>query len=488
VRLAFALWIAALAAGCLKTPAYLCVTSDQCTEGGVAGRCEPDGYCSLADSTCAGGYRWAGGAPLAGTCVGQVSGNVNVCFVQSKLDRSSDSCVETVCGKDPRCCDREWSAACVQYAETMCHHPCGAVVASIGYGTVRVQKWDGTKLATIWSKQTFANMSNAAVAWGDVDGDHIPDLATCEGEPTAGPGKLCIWHNGGTCGEAFCQQKCVDVSDCWALEWVDVDGDGDMDLVSFDAYSSALWINDQGLFANTLYQPFGPDIVADGDWADIDGDGLRDLGFAGYGTPSKIAKVTKGGPDYLTLAPIWDDSATDATAQHKQFKFRDVDLDGRLDAISSGGGLLKVWQNTSPTSDGFTATTTPYYNDPTYDAEALVPLDVDEDGDPDLVVGDDGGHINVLRNNELPGGSDSFTMTPMWVSGSSFNSIVIAAGDVDGDGHIDLVAGSIEPAPGALQVFLARGTLGTFGDATDAPNWTDPVVANVCDVAVTAAW
>jgi hypothetical protein len=490
VRLALALVIAGLmAGGCLRNPTYQCASSDQCTEGGTAGRCEPDGYCSLADSTCTGGYRWSNSSPMAGTCVGQVSGNVNVCLVQNKLDRASDSCVDSVCAQDSRCCDREWSDACVQRAETLCHHPCGTYVASLGFGTVRVQKWDGSKLATVWSKATFANTSNAAIAWGDVDGDHVPDLATCEAQTQTLPGKLCIWHNGGTCGEMFCQQKCIDIGDCLALQWVDVDHDGDQDIVDFDAYSSAVWINDQGLFGDTLFQPFGGNIVADADWADIDGNGQLDVALAQYGAPAELATVAPGGPNGLTLTSIWDDSVTDANTNHEAIHFRDVDLDGRIDLIASGAGMLKVWRNTSPQADGWmTNTTTPYYSDSSYDGESLVMLDVDEDGDPDIVVGSGGGHVNALRNNELPGHSSTFTMTPMWSSGNSYNTVRMRAGDVDGDGHIDLVVGTVEqPPPAALDVYLARGTLGMFGNS-GAPDWSDPTGPEIEDLALTGAW
>jgi hypothetical protein len=425
---------------------------------------------------------------MAGTCVGQVSGNVNVCLVQNKLDRASDSCVQSVCAQDSRCCDREWSDACVQRAETLCHHPCGTYAASIGYGTVRVQKWDGTKFATIWSKATFANKSNAAIAWGDVDGDHVPDLATCEASTQTLPGKLCIWHNGGTCGEPFCQDKCVDIADCAAVQWVDVDGDGDQDIVVFNAYLSALWINDQGLFGDSVFMPFGGNIVNDADWADVDADGLLDVALSQYEYPALLDTVKPGGADGLMLTPLWNDNATDPGASHYQIHFRDVDLDGRIDLIVSAGGDLKVWQNMTPGTDGWAASTTPYYADTTHDGSALVLLDVDEDGDPDLVIGDGGGHINVLRNNELPGHSNTFTMTPMWVGGPSYNSIRVRAADVDGDGHIDLVAGTVEdPPPAALDVYLARGTLGMFGN-DGAPDWTDPTGPEIEDVALTGAW
>ena len=45
--------------------------------GGVEGRCEPSGYCSLPDGSCTAGFRYVEEAPdsLAGTCVGEVGGD-----------------------------------------------------------------------------------------------------------------------------------------------------------------------------------------------------------------------------------------------------------------------------------------------------------------------------------------------------------------------------------------------------------------------------
>lgn len=65
--------LAALAAGgCIRADGFVCATSDQCVEGGLAGTCEPDGACSFPDTGCPSGRRYgersAGG--LAGTCVG----------------------------------------------------------------------------------------------------------------------------------------------------------------------------------------------------------------------------------------------------------------------------------------------------------------------------------------------------------------------------------------------------------------------------------
>ncbi len=474
-----------LCAACLRTPAYRCETSDQCGDGG---RCEGSGYCSVADSTCAGGFRWGGGAPDAGECVAPGGDTIDVCLVQTRRAPTDSTCVADVCAAMPRCCAREWSDQCVQLAETTCQHPCGTVMATIGNGLVRVMTWDGAAYAPLWSKTTFAsNGQYASVAWGDVDGDHKPDLATCESPTTTLPGAMCIWTNGGSCGEAFCQKECIEVSDCQRVAWLDVDDDGDLDLIGMGAYNSYLWINDQGLFGTALAgAPLGPDNNSDAAWADLDGDGIYDVALSRYGFTDEVARVTVGGPDGLTLTTAWTDSVDD---QHEQVAFGDVDVDGKLDLLATGNGMIQIWRNTSDTS--FAAAATPYFDHPGYNVPGSALADGDEDGDLDIVVAASGANLAVLRNNHAQG-SDDFTQTPSWQSAAMFGDGRVAIGDVDGDHHLDIVVGMTPlDASTATSVFLARPSdLGQFGTAAPAgqASWVDPDAAVVEDIALTGAW
>jgi hypothetical protein len=495
MRLALALVCAALAAACLRSPSYQCSNASQCASGGVTGRCESNGFCSLPDPSCGtNGYRWGDGSPMAGTCVGAGNGDgpmltVNECLVQPALPRSASQCASDVCAKNSRCCDREWSDVCVALAEHTCQKSCGTVVATIGHGNLRVQQWDGAKLAPLWSTISFANIDTSVVAWGDVDGDHRPDLATCESQTTTLPGKLCVWTNGGACGQPFCKMKCVDIGDCEDVHWVDADHDGDLDVVGTGAYNSYLWINDNGLFGDTTSQPFGTGIVPATAWADIDGDGQLDVAVAQYEAPARLSRVTSGGGNGITLTDLWTDAATDGTARHKAMAFGDVDLDGRLDLVTTGETLCKVWKNTTPTADGWMAGATPYYSDARFDATDVKLADVDLDQDLDLVIADDGGHINVIRNDVVGAGTDTFTMTQLWISGGSYGTEVLAVGDVNGDHIPDLIVGADEPtAAGSLDLYFARGTTGSFGTASDGPSWSDPNAVHVTGVAVTGAW
>jgi hypothetical protein len=500
VKLALGALLVVTMVACLRTPSYQCQTSAQC---GTDGRCEGNSFCSVPDPGCASGHRWGAGSPESGQCVGADVADaqpadaapgrpVNVCLVQAKRSPNDSACVADVCAAMPRCCTREWSDQCVQLAETRCQTPCGTVLATIGKGRVRVLKWNGAGYAPLWSKATFTNDSYAGIAWGDVDGDLKPDLATCEGHVETGtmaPGRLCIWTNGGGCGEAFCELKCIDVGDCQRVAWIDADGDGDQDVIATGAYVSYLWLQDQGLFASTPDgAPLGMNIVPDFDWADLDGDGVLDVALAGYDTPVRVARVTVGGDEKLTLMETWND---DSAARHRQVGFGDVDGDGALDLYVTGDDLVHVWKNTSSTT--FTASAPPYFDHPGFSVSGAAFADVDEDGDLDLVVTADASNVAVLRNNNRgPQPSATFTQTPAWQSVETFGDARIAIGDVDGDHHLDVVVGAVPATPAAAtSVYLARpAEPGKLGKASpkDTASWVDPDAATVRGVALTGSW
>ena len=487
--------LVALAAGCLKSPPFRCETSSQC---GATARCEPSGYCSVADTTCPGGFRWGADAPDHGQCVSAgatadapMARPVNECLVQARRTPADSACVADVCAHLERCCTREWSDQCVHLAETRCQKPCGSVVATIGNGRIRVLTWDGATLAPLWSKHTVDNPDGfAALAWGDVDGDLDPDLVTCESSITTGagtPGKLCIWQNGGSCGEPFCAQKCVDIGDCQHVDWIDADRDGDLDVVASGAYISYLWTNDNGLFGGQVDgQPLGQELIVDTDWADLDGDGVLDAAVCKYDLPDQVARVEVGGAEGLTLTTWWNDQES---LRHRRLAFADVDDDGLLDLVVAGDSAVgvEVWRNTEATR--FTPSTTRYFQVLGFDAWGLGVADLDGDGDVDLAAATDGGAVLVFRNDHAPPTSaSSFTKTPVWQSTTSHGGARLAIGDVDGDHRLDLVVGARPAAPAVgSAIYLARAA-GKLGDPSDKPNWIDPDGLIVTDVALTGAW
>ncbi len=495
MRPAAVTWMLILLGACLRTPGYQCATADQCALDGVAGRCEANSYCSLADGACASGFKWAPSAPQAGACVEGAGPDarpddagidgaprlVNECLVQPKLRASDSACTTSVCAADARCCAREWSDQCVQLTEQRCGKSCSQRLATVGDGLVRVQAWSGSAFTTIWSHPVHATIGYGGVAWGDVDGDRLPDLVSC----TEG-GDAEIWLNGGTCGEAFCPGGAVHVTDCADVEWVDADADGDLDVMVIGAYWSGLWINDAGLFGATVDLLDG-NYHTGMDWADLDGDGYLDLALAQYNTASQVARVTRPVDAVVITDSGWVEPGGDGRA-HTRAIFGDLDGDGVLDLVSTGPQFTQVWRNTS-TTGGFASDATPYFTTTTYGGLGAALGDMDEDGDLDIVGATEGAPLTLTRNRRDSGMSD-LTVTPLWQSADSFGEARVVVGDVDGDGHLDIVVGPTPATPAtATSVFLARpGTPWKFGTAANQANAVDPDARIVRDLALGPAW
>jgi FG-GAP-like repeat len=245
------------------------------------------------------------------------------------------------------------------------------------------------------------------------------------------------------------------------VDLVDVDGDNDLDLFIAEGTDSPaprpnrLLLNDgAGRFTDVsaTHLPPGQANSTKADFGDVDGDGDLDAIVANLG-PEQLL-INSGGGSFVDGSarlppppPFLQDITADA-------RLADVDGDGDLDVLLSnenpfnpsptGGGQNRVLIN-----DGnavFTDETSVRLPAATDQTAAMLPGDIDSDGDVDIVVLNRGQDIVLINDGDgffTDETTARFPVTPDTSRGGGL-------ADLDGDGDLDLVVANSRNEPIAL--------------------------------------
>ena len=211
----------------------------------------------------------------------------------------------------------------------------------------------------------------------------------------------------------------------------DVDGDGDLDFFGTDRKRGFLMLNEGELEFSLSPQGFGQFGLDEGfqigtpsEFADVDGDGDLDI-VSGDLLSGFVVRKNDGNGIYSSGVP-----ANSVGGMPSDLALADYDGDGDVDVAASFAGQLEVWWNDG---DGlFNSRHT--IIETSINTERLTAADIDADGDLDLV----GGAIWINETVDDVG-TPTFSERAIGL-GDGLATQYTAVGDLDGNGSLDAIA------------------------------------------------
>jgi hypothetical protein len=306
-------------------------------------------------------------------------------------------------------------------------------------------------------------LGNAAVLQGasDVDGDGRADLVMTGGIDSR---IKILWQSNARNieAEADLLGDSNSLESPYLLRSADLDGDGDLDLASACLADDSLriwWQERPGRFAlQPTVMPLAE--IASLCPADIDGDGRIDLAVT-IGSSGMLI-YWQGALGQFDVAPT-NLSNSQFLSYPISLTAEDVDGDGDLDLAfannnNGGSGKLGVyWQTGTRTFSATPTLVPPNFNQAIADVQDLTVVDIDLDGDRDLVSANQFS-LAIFRQTN-PG---VFQSNPILIQGNfpgTNRPVAVEAADIDGDGDVDLASANHgENGTGTLTLFRRTGT------------------------------
>jgi hypothetical protein len=394
------------------------------------------------------------------------------------------------------------------------------MVVTLAPGVASAQKWQGATGSCLGTTAEWTNKVEVA----DVDGDGKVDLLLANGGDYKTPGQpeatrvfRNTWGEATSCSEISADALAGFTGLSRTIKAADVDGDGDLDLVTGGAYQTQLKLFVRGATSwtdATAQLPQQMTSIGDAEFGDVDDDGDLDLVLVDWGgtTPATntggrtrlyvndgqgtFTDVTAGQmPDVLVkwswdveLADVDNDWDLDVLVSCKlcttsylfrndgtghftndgdalphftnnyEFEPMDIDGDGDLDLVTINDGPsvtehIFVNRGDGTFADETNTRLTGTANPAGADDNVALWLDYDSDGDADLLIGSLGTD-RLLAND----GTGHFTLVAGATPSDTPATLGLAAADFDGDGRLDLLQGQGEVAfPDKVQ--LASSTI-----------------------------
>jgi VCBS repeat protein len=316
---------------------------------------------------------------------------------------------------------------------------------------LRAAWYENVAQGTSWVTHTAgtANDTFRSIAVADLDGDGDADVIG----GARFLGRVFAFVNAAGDGSTWTQRTvATGLSDVWAVATADLDGDGDMDVLSTSRYIDrvAWYRNDAG--DGSVWTPLVVSTVAPVPHSvhasDVDRDGDQDVVVAAFGATIAWHENLTGAGTTWNMHTIATGNTSYASVS------ADVDRDGDPDVVQTRANApQRLWHESQ--SEG-AAWTEHVVSATDHRADALAAADLDRDGDPDVAtIGRIDGRVDWFGNTG--GGSGWSPHLVTTVPGDSGTSVQVA--DLDRDGRPDLVGNRV--ITGIVEWHHNRG--GQFG-------------------------
>ena len=286
-------------------------------------------------------------------------------------------------------------------------------------GTARAWINDGAGVFSLGPAFGSFGVAAVSVAAGDLDGNGTTDvLVGREGQQT-----LILSNTGGANFNAI-GSIAMSVS-ATHLRLVNLDADGDLDLISASGSTTRVFFNDGNAFFTDSGQSLGSSAPS----------GLATAALDPGISPDLVIGIDGGGNLVFTNDGIGNFTNTGQSlgmGATQDVLLADVDGDGDIDICEARDGGNRVWRN-----DGFAVFTDTLQNLGTMDTRCIAAADLNLDGSIDLIEANAGSANRVLLND----GAGIFTDSGVALI-SSGTSRVVVLGDLNQDGSVDAIFGT----------------------------------------------
>ncbi len=305
-----------------------------------------------------------------------------------------------------------------------------------GRSTQRTDWWENTAgNGSAWTQHLIETSTGPArsVATGDINGDGWIDTIMNT------DGRLEWWRNESIHRNSpFLQTRNVDLAAAGAfdLEAADMDRDGDLDLVGSAQTADQIMLYRNTSGDGTAFTPVPVATGFDGaraiELGDVDGDGHPDVVGAAQNAGDLIWWRNVGGTGTTFTATTIDASFAGA----RDVKLADIDGDGDLDVAAAGFDADELAFYRNANGDGSLwnkITALSFFNE----ASSVDAGDIDGDGDIDLIGASFANDTLAWARNSTGDGS---SWSEQLIVNSFDGASAVRLADVDSDGDLDVVA------------------------------------------------